>query len=282
MDIVVLARTACLSVAQVRHLETDDNEHLFYSDAIKRQAYKRLLMILGAEPPSIEVPPDLRDLAQVADAHLNTLDQIVAMSHLPAMERSSTEVMRSGFAKLKAHQAFIGALFLLAGAVVLLVWQSQRPPQVASVEAAPITTAPITATPATTAPVTVAPSDPPKLIEPVVMPASTAAASVRDKPLACEYVNESMPEITPLIKAKEGRYVYLVSGADAHVCLVDGNQKATALHLKSGESLSVYGVSPWQVSSPQLSKLQLYFQGGRVSLPEASTRVKLLEAPISR
>jgi len=287
IDIVVLARTACLSVAQVRQLETDDNEHLFYSDAIKRQAYKRLLMILGAEPPSIEVPPDLRDVAQVADAHLNTLDQIVAMSHLPAMERSSAEVMRSGFAKLKAHQAFIGALLLLAGAVVLLVWQSQRPPQVKSIEAPPITTAPITATPATTAPVTTAPvtvasSDPPKLVEPVVTPASTAAASVRDKPLGCEYVNESMPEITPLIKAKEGRYVYLVSGADAHVCLVDGNQKATALHLKSGESLSVYGVSPWQVSSPQLSKLQLYFQGGRVSLPEASTRVKLLEAPISR
>ena len=91
-----------------------------------------------------------------------------------------------------------------------------------------------------------------------------------------------MPEITPLIKSKEGRYVYLISGAAMEVCVVDGQQKATALQLKSGESLSIYGVSPWQVSSPQLSKLQIYFQGGRVSLPEASTRVKLLEAPVSR
>ena len=40
MDLTVLARTACLSVAQVRELETDDSDNLFYSDAIKRQAYK--------------------------------------------------------------------------------------------------------------------------------------------------------------------------------------------------------------------------------------------------
>ena len=47
MDLIVLARTACLSVAKVRQLESHDSDHLFYSDAIKRQAYKRLLMILG-------------------------------------------------------------------------------------------------------------------------------------------------------------------------------------------------------------------------------------------
>ena len=56
MDLIVLARTACLSVAQVRQLESHDSDNLFYSDAIKRQAYKRLLMILGAEPPTVEVP----------------------------------------------------------------------------------------------------------------------------------------------------------------------------------------------------------------------------------
>jgi hypothetical protein len=78
MDLVVLARTACLSVAQVRQLESDDNEGLFYSDAIKRQAYKRVLMILGAEPPTVELPHELRDAHKVAEAHINTLDQIVA------------------------------------------------------------------------------------------------------------------------------------------------------------------------------------------------------------
>ena len=113
MDLAVLARTACLSVAQVRELETEDSDDMFYSDAIKRQAYKRLLMILGAEPPTVEVPEELRDARKVAQAHLNTLDQIVAMSHQPAINRSVTDMLGSGVAKLKRHKQVMGALLLL-------------------------------------------------------------------------------------------------------------------------------------------------------------------------
>jgi hypothetical protein len=127
MELAVLARTACLSVAQVRELETDDSDELFYSDAIKRQAYKRLLMILGAEPPTVDVPEELRDASKVAQAHLNTLDQIVAMSHQPAINRSITDRVGSGVAKLKAHKQVLGALLLLAGAVGLFVWHGFEP-----------------------------------------------------------------------------------------------------------------------------------------------------------
>ena len=121
MDVFVLARTACLSVAQVRQLETDDSDNLFYSDAIKRQAYKRLLMILGAEPPTAEVPEDLRDANKVAQAHLDTLDQIVAMSHQPSLNRTALDVLREGWAKLRERQQAIGALLFLAAAVVVFV-----------------------------------------------------------------------------------------------------------------------------------------------------------------
>jgi hypothetical protein len=76
--------------------------------------------------------------------------------------------------------------------------------------------------------------------------------------------------------------VYVVSPTNAEICVVDGNKQATLLQLKAGENRSVYGVSPWQVSSPQLSKVQIFFQGGRVSMPDAATRVKLLEVPVSR
>jgi hypothetical protein len=64
--------------------------------------------------------------------------------------------------------------------------------------------------------------------------------------------------------------------------VVDGNKQATLLQLKAGENRSVYGISPWQVSSAQLQKIQIYFQGGRVTLPEAVNHVKLLEVPVSR
>jgi hypothetical protein len=91
-----------------------------------------------------------------------------------------------------------------------------------------------------------------------------------------------MPELTPFTAKKEGRYVYVVSPINAEVCLVDGNKQVSLLQLKAGENRSVYGVSPWQVSSASLPKLQIFFQGGRVTMPDAATRVKLIEIPLSR
>jgi hypothetical protein len=42
-------------------------------------------------------------------------------------------------------------------------------------------------------------------------------------------------------------------------------------------------VAPWQVSGAALQKAQIYFQGGRITLPDANTtRVKLIEVPVAR
>ena len=297
MDVFVLARTACLSVAQVRQLESD-SDGLFYSDAIKRQAYKRLLMILGAEPPTVEVPQELRDAAKVADAHLETLDQIVAMSQQPVLNRSSWDVMNAGFAKLKAHKQAVGALALLVAAVGLFLMQgpqgsSDAAPLASSTSASvvpetpPVVTPPVEPIPA---PVASAPVVQP-VAAPVVQVASAVAAptpavaasvAVASNTSACVYSNESMPQLSPFVAQKEGRYVYLVATAPVEICVIDGNKQATTLQIKAGENRSVYGASPWQVSSANLSKVQIYFQGGRVSLPEAATRVRLLEVPVSR
>ena len=317
MDHVVLARSACLSVAQVRQLETDDSDNLFYSDAIKRQAYKRLLMILGAEPPTVEVPQELRDAGKVAEAHLNTLDQIVAMSHQPAINRSTSDVLATGFEKLKEHQQVVGALLLLLGAITLFVWNGMQsgaeiepaassassptsvvsevavqassvpvivasaPMQVASLpSAAPVASAP--------APVLVSSvaSAPAIAIAPPASAAASAAALSSVAPAkigACAYSNDAMPQVTSLFAQKEGRYVYFVSTANIEVCVVDGNKQATLLQLKAGENRSVYGASPWQLSGAGLQKAQIYFQGGRISLPDASTtRLKLVEVPVAR
>lgn len=295
MDVFVLARTACLSVAQVRQLESDDSDGLFYSDAIKRQAYKRLLMILGAEPPTVEVPEDLRDAGKVADAHLNTLDQIVAMSHLPSMNRSTLSVLGAAVHKLKEHKQMLGALLLLVVAVVLFVLQGPQhseeavtTPAATSAPAYPVSKPPlvveqpvVTAAPVWVASAPVAPA--PIASAPAPMSVAAASSSVLSKPASCAYSSDAMPEVTPLIAVKEGRYVYLVSGANMDLCVVDGNKQATAVQLKAGENRSVYGVSPWQVSSAQLSKVQIYFQGGRVSLPDGNAnRVKLLEVAVTR
>jgi hypothetical protein len=92
-----------------------------------------------------------------------------------------------------------------------------------------------------------------------------------------------MPQLTPVQAHKEGRYVYLVSTVQAQVCLVDAQQRATLLQMKPGESQSVYGAAPWQISSSQLPQLKIYFQGSLVTLPEGTTqRLSLVEASLTR
>ena len=308
MDLVVLARTACLSVAQVRQLETDDSEGLFYSDAIKRQAYKRLLMILGAEPPTVEVPQELRDAHKVAEAHLTTLDQIVAMSHQPTLKRSTSDAWHAGVAKFKEHKQVLSAfVFLLVAVILLAINGSQGTKQAAASAASmvaklPEVVAPVVSMPASepaasdvaSAPVAIAPVAIAPVASaapaPVVVVPSVAAASASvavpvlatHKTSACVYSSDAMPQLSPFVAQKEGRYVYVVSAANVELCVIDGNKQATVLQMKAGENRSVYGVSPWQVSSADLSKIQIYFQGGRVSLPDAATRVKLVETAVSR
>lgn len=311
MDLIVLARTACLSVAQVRQLESHDSDNLFYSDAIKRQAYKRLLMILGAEPPTVEVPHELHDAKKVADAHLNTLDQIVAMSHQPAMNRTASDVLVAGVSKLKEHKQALGALLLLVAAVVLFLFQgSQQSDESlsaasvavtpASVPASELAAAPATAVVApvadAVAPVASSPAPVASLPAPVVavpaplpvasaataVPSSAASAMGASKASACAYSSDALPQVAPYVAHKEGRYVYVVSTTNAEICVVDGNKQVTVLQMKAGENRSVYGVSPWQISSSGLSKLQVFFQGGRVTVPETATRIQLIEVPVSR
>ena len=305
IDHVVLARTACLSVAQVRQLETHESDSLFYSEAIKRQAYKRLLMILGAEPPTVELPQELRDAGKVADAHLNTLDQIVAMSHQPSISRSSADVVGAGLVKLKENKQVVGALLLLVAAIALFVWNGSHSHDdaaiVPSVSSAvePVQTAPAVAFKASTVASSAAaaitnaaslPSAVPTESVPVqasfvnmAAPAIAASSAIAAKVGTCAYSGEAMPEMTSMFAQKEGRYVYFVSTANIEICVVDGNKQATLLQLKAGENRSVYGVSPWQLSGAGLQKAQIYFQGGRLTLPDAATtRFKLIEVPVAR
>ena len=284
MDLFVLARTACLSVAQVRQLESDAGGNLFYSLTIKRQAYKRLLMILGAEPPTVEVPEAFRQAHQVADAHLNTLDQIVAMSHLPSMDRSMGDVLRVALDKVLTHKQVIGALMMLVVAVLLFLkfGEPQSPEPAKASPASSLASAPeaIVAAP----PASVALPAPTSTVASASVPAVAAVSTASPaKPAACAFIEDELPSLTPFTANKEGRFVYLVSNSDADICVVDGAKQATPLALKAGEGRSIYGVSPWQLSGANLAKVQIYFQGGRVSLPDAAaTRVKLIEVPVTR
>lgn len=301
METHVLAKTACMSLAQVRELEQGTETGVFYSISIRRQAYKRLLMILGAEPPMVaplEMPLPAR---QEHQAQLHNLDQIAAMSRLPSMVQSPWTPWVSLWHRIAEHKQVVAAGALFIGAAVLLVsnWpqggagsvistaseaasavSAVASDSVVAVEAAlakPAVTEPLPV--ASVAPAAVVASTPPV---PVASAPSKVASASTPVPAvnaaSCAYSAEALPQVTPMAVSKPSRYVHFVSASNVDLCVVDGNKQVTVVTLKAGESRSVYGTSPWQVSSASLNKVQVFFQGWRVSLPSENTqRMTLVE-----
>jgi hypothetical protein len=190
----------------------------------------------------------------------------------------------------------IGALLLLFVSVVLFVLSQDKrssdtsasmvqpvtiagPIPLASADASPASV-PATA-PIPTSTVAVVASAPVVVAEPTP-PVPTPA--VAPSPLkSCAYSSDVMPQLTSLFAKKETRYVYLVGTADAEVCVVDANKQATLVPLKAGEGRSVQGAAPWQISGAQLQKVQIYFQGSRVFVPDSGIhQFKLDEIALSR
>ena len=299
MDHSVLARTACLSVAQVRYLETENaTETLFYTDAIKRQAYKRLLMILGAEPPTVEVVADAQESASRHPT--STLDQIVAMSEQPSMSRPIEQTLQAQISKIWMNKQAAAAFVLLVVAIVLYVYEGPLVPKVSETltEAAPVhVTQPVTEVkpalahkaveselPAVAAAMAVSSAPvvqtmPVAQTQPLV---SATAAPMANKALTCGYTSDTLPTTSALNAQKAGTYIYFVSEGAVDLCVVDGKKQATVLSLKPGDKRSVYGAAPWQLSGSDLSKVQMYFQGWRVILPDnGSKRMALIEKPVT-
>lgn len=295
MDEGVLARRACLSTAQVRQLESG-GDGLFYSITIKRQAYKRLMMVLGAEPPTHTPYAPENDAVAVAASPLNhqdTINNIVALSS--KSEYLEKRPVKDFFLDLRfrvqAHRQFLAALLFLLSALVIMVWNWQTlrqaattsMPNVAEASVPSLTSASTSARPANAsspdlAAHSVAPSVVPASVAPaatgaVVTPSETAVATASsDKSLkmtegSCEFVDK-LAEVMSASASRPANYVYVVSPADTVVCVVDGSKKATVLNLKANEGRSVYGNPPWQISSRGLKDTQVFFQGVRVKGPE--------------
>lgn len=277
MDIHILARNACLSVGQVRELESGQNGNLFYSDTIKRQAYKRALMLLGAEPPHVRATKQLNEPPKDLDARLAPLDSIVAMSHRPAMARSVVTAFQLHLEPIKTHISKLG-LFVMVAVAFAGIKQYVNEHADVTIQTAPAPApvqSPVTKPIAATA-FTVAVAAP-------AAPAVEAAAPRDASDFKCAYNGDTLPQWTPTQPRKEGRYVYVVSGASVDVCVIDAQKHATHLKMKAGESQSVYGTAPWQVSGSNLQKIKIYFQGGLVMIPDAASQaLSLVEAPVPR
>lgn len=299
MDEGVLARMACLSTAQVRQLESGGTG-LFYSITIKRQAYKRLMMILGADPP-IHAPLSVAE-ESIATSHTTQSDHKETIENIVALSSRSDYLVRQPVKdffldlryRIVANRQSLGALLFLLAAVVLLVlnWRgaltvtSQTSTAETKAEAAPAvaakSVAPTTVVVASaTAPVETPASSPANEIKAVVSP---TVAPV-EKPVvastkACAHAEEKLTEVVSASANKPPNYVYLTSPVQTTVCVVDGSKKATVIELRPNEGRSVYGSPPWQLSGNALKDTQIFFQGVRVKAPEGQEQhFKLMEKP---
>jgi transcriptional regulator with XRE-family HTH domain len=291
MDEGVLARRACLSTAQVRQLESGGTG-LFYSITIKRQAYKRLMMILGADPP-IHAPISVAE-ASISSSHAAQLDHKETIENIVALSSKSDylerQLVKDFFLDLRyriaANRQSLGALLFLVGAVVVLVlnWRGALTGtlQVNSAEAKPDSAPTEVAKSVASTPAIVASAS-----TPVAAPASEANAAVAAaaKPAGavakgCAHTDDKLTEVVSVSANKPPTYVFVTSPVQTTVCVVDGNKNAAVLELRPNEGRSVYGSPPWQLSGNALKDAQIFFQGVRVKAPDGQEQhFKLMEKP---
>ena len=294
MDETTLARIACLSLSQVRQLQDGTGDGLFYSPTIRRQAYKRLLMILGAEPPMpapVETAVSSEPASLPPSAMLEKLDRIVAMSspnpsvYAPAW--SLRGALQTGAMAIWGRRQLMGSFVLLLGAVGALMLSQFQPEAISQQLAKSDLPATDAAPPAPAAPVLSAvaytnPASSPQMLPATTLetqPSSTDAANAAPAGSPdCGFVTDKLEAVSAMSPSKAGNYVHVVAQMPIDVCIVDSNKKATVLHLKAGEGRSVYGGAPWQLSANNLQNTQIFFQGWRINVPaQANQRLMLVE-----
>jgi len=114
-------------------------------------------------------------------------------------------------------------------------------------------------------------------------PANTPVATSAGVVDPCQLLGADAPVVMSSSPSKAGNYVYFTTADKASICVQDSAGKKTTVNISKDHSTSVYGKGPWQIASPDFSRLQIYFQGARVIAPEnGGKRIQLVEQNISQ
>ena len=300
LDIAELAAKANLSAGQVRQLE-EGGESLFYSAQIKNQSLRRVIRLLE------QAPETATDTLNPAERPVRTgesvIDDIIRLSEKNLKSHVVTsQVRRPGSSQAK----FLLLMTFGAALVALIAWQFNRhqsqalytewvEPMTANVLQEPVVKddvqtqqmqveiVPVVQTLQAPAPIpTPAPIVPSSSPLAAPAPAPSPVASHATATDDCSQLGGEPMPIATAVHNKAGTYVHLFSNKAIKVCVDDGKKTHTLVSLAPGVGKSVYGVSPWTVSSSEMKSLQIYFQGGKVLLPpDAGSRIYLKEQAVS-
>jgi transcriptional regulator with XRE-family HTH domain len=283
-DVTVLASRANLSVAQILQLESGGSS-LFYTPAIKENAARKVANLLGGDPTSVIRPMD--DVPWVGGP--SVVEELVELSR----QRAQAAQAPSVFAR--PPRWLLGSFLTMGLLVVGAAWLQNQVPDGGGIALWQASTSFLAPAPQhETAPV----------VSPMPLPKPAAAAVAVTLPVSLAGPAEQIPfaaekassgndlcqtnqaaavVLKPASPSKAGDMVYVVAQKSGAICVVDGAGRSTVLSLQLNESRSVYGSAPWRVHFEQPEQAQLYFQGVRLRLPDASvTTVALQEGVRSR
>ena len=298
-----LARRVNLSAAQIQQLESG-GVSLFYSEAIRCSAARKVATALGQEPESV-----IRTIAnegggtEPAVMSLQVLDDLIELSE----QRKNAQKKSSGGSRwfVRWILALSGLLVLVAFATVMHFQPALLPQWVNDQWARfPFERVPMPESKMSESVLLTKASEPNAAANPVALQASIPIQAVMatlstSVPATSESVhaltaNEApsavaltLPEslcqsseqgtlLMSTIPSKAGNMVHIFPLKAGSVCAKDGSGKNTLLTLQPKEGRSVYGAPPWRVYFEHTDQAQIYFQGERLRWPEVPTRAILL------
>jgi hypothetical protein len=103
---------------------------------------------------------------------------------------------------------------------------------------------------------------------PAVPPAAPtdADAATVNMQADCPSVTAPMPVAKPASFVKDTNYIYVKSNQTRKICVAAAGGPFRVVSLQANKGSRVYGNAPWRVYSPDLRKVELYFQGAIVVL----------------
>ncbi|WP_165803870.1 helix-turn-helix domain-containing protein [Limnohabitans planktonicus] len=290
-----LARRVNLSAAQIQQLESGGSS-LFYSEAIKYNAARKVAAALGGDPDSV-----IRSMAgdeggqSIEQMSLQVLDDLIQLSEQRKKAQQESSSNGWHFFRLLMWLTFLaslawGAFWLTQHTDLAKRWLSLLKTQLAAVTAGPASAAVVAeaSAPPAASPEASAPADSASLAIASLAGAMAASSSpASTSPLSATQVALSSPEalcqsteqgtlLTSKIPSKAGDMVYIVPLKAGSVCAKDGTGKSTVLTLQAKEGRSVYGPPPWRLYFEHADQAQVYFQGERLRWPELPTRAIVL------
>ena len=291
-----LSGMACLSVRQIEQIENGESSS-FYGDQVKFTAAKKVAGLLKLTP---EEAFDFAGIAQAAKAVEvdEKLQEEIKASAVEketkpgkAKEKEASTVAVEKLAELKAEKASASKisqksidysekskasvdskkkLFLLLAIAAAVIFSvvNLRPLFFPD----PVKEEVVIIQEAAQEP---APAEAPAEVKPA--PAATAEPTPVTVSTECPPADAAALNYKPEAPKKAGDMVYLQTKTAQTVCVVDATGKTQNKTLEPGVGVSVFGKPPFKVLTGGLNEVDLYYQGAKVRLGNASGKTINLE-----